>query len=279
MFQRILVPIDGSEQAQKGFKYALNWAKKQNGTIILIHVVDIKLLEGPLFRDVGTVLGMTPWTNYQNQIRTLLEERGMQYLNVCEEECIKNNVPCEKILTTGIVSSSILQHSELCDILILVKSGEHTRWLDGFMGGTTHAVIRRSKRPVIITNQSEFHPGPILLAYDGSSSAREALRISAELTKLWNTNCHVVHVSNPPEEEVINEAISYLEANKVNLTSHLIRDNSPVNGILNIIKEVSPVIVTMGAFGKNRVHEWLLGSNTSSIIHTAECPVLLTRLK
>jgi len=271
MFRRILVPTDGSEQAFKSLQYAIGWAKEMQGVIVSLYVIDIKLLEGPLFRDVGSILEIAPLTNYQNQIQSLLEERGKKALNISEAECIKNNIPCEKILQIGIVSTTILEQSELCDIVIMGKSGEHARWSEGFLGGTTQAVIRRSK-------QSEFRRGPFLLAYDASSSAREALRISAELAKLWETPCHIVYVSNPPEEEILNEAINCLKTKQVPFFSHLVQDSFPVSGILNTAKEIKAELIVMGAFGKNRLYEWLLGSNTRSVIHESTYPVLLTRL-
>lgn len=278
MFRRVLVPVDGSEQALKGLKYAIHWAKNIKGSITLLHVIDIKLLEGPLLRDVSSILGVTPWTNYQNQIRIVLEERGKQILHLCENECQQNDIPCEKILKIGIITRTILEQSELCDIIIIGKSGEHSRWSEGFLGGTTQAVTRRSKRPVLITNQDEFRCGPFLLAYDGSPSAREALRVSAELAKIWNTTCHVVYVATKPEEEIVNEATSYLKTNEVLYSIHIVNENSPTVGILNTTREIPAELIVMGAFGKNRVHEWLLGSNTNSVIHTSTCPILLTRL-
>jgi len=278
MFRRILVPVDGSEQSLKGLRYAIHWTKNVKGGLTLLHVIDIKLLEGPLLRDVSSILGVTPWTNYQNQIHALLEERGKQILNLCETECQKNEISCEKILKTGIISRTILEESELYDIIIIGKSGEHSRWSEGFLGGTTQAVIRRSKRPVLITNQAEFRRGPFILAYDGSPSAKEALRISTELAKIWDVTCHVVYVVNKPEEEIINEAIKYLKTNEVPFLSHTIHESSPSTGILDMARKISAELIVMGAFGKNRVHEWLLGSNTHSVIHTSTCPTLLTRL-
>ncbi len=278
MFRRILVPVDGSEQSLKGLKYAIHWAKNVKGSLTLLHVIDIKLLEGPLLRDVSSILGVTPWTNYQNQIHALLEERGKQILSISETECQKNEISCEKILKTGIISRTIIEESELYDIIIIGKSGENSRWSEGFLGGTTQAVIRRSKRPVLITNQAEFRRGPFILAYDGSPSAKEALRISTELAKTWDVTCHVVYVANKPEEEIINEAIKYLKTNEVSFLSHIVHENSPSSGILNTASKISAELIVMGAFGKNRVHEWLLGSNTHSVIHTSTCPTLLTRL-
>ena len=278
MFKRILVPTDGSEQAMKSLQYGIGWAKFFNGTIVCLYVIDIKLLEGPLFRDIATYLGTTPWTNYQNQIRSFLEEKGKQVLDACEKLCSKNNVSSEKILQIGLVSQTIVEQSELCDLVIIGKSGEHSKWLEDFIGGTTYATIRKIRRPVIVTTQPEFMKGEILVAYDKSPSAREALRISSELAKEWNTTYHVVHISPKDETDALEEASNYLKSKNVNFIVHLIKNTSPSKGILEAYEQIKPALVAMGAFGKKRVQEWIVGSTTISILQSIDSPVLLARL-
>lgn len=277
MFRRILVPTDGSKQALNAFRYAVGWARSVEGTIVALHVIDIKLLEGPLFRDVGIILGMTPWTNYQNQIRMLLEERGRQALEVCEKECLNYGIRCEKVLLIGGIARTIVEQSELTDMIILGKSGEHSRWLDGFLGGTAQSVVRRSRRPVLITEQSEFRQGDIMVGYDGSTSSKEALRIGVELAKLWSSRCHIVYVSTRPEEEIPMEAEQYVRACGIDFQTHVVSEKNASIGLINASKTLVPAVIVIGAYGKRRVQEWILGSTTSSLIHTSQLPVLLIR--
>lgn len=68
MFKRILLPTDGSESAAVGARYAAALAKKHRATLIGLHVVDVKLLEGPFLRDLSASLGTAPYVNYQNNI-------------------------------------------------------------------------------------------------------------------------------------------------------------------------------------------------------------------
>lgn len=278
MFKRILIPTDGSEQAIKSLRFGIEWAKFFESTIVCLYVIDIKLLESPIIRDIATYLGTTPWTNYQNQIRQFLEEKGKQVLDICEKECLEKNVSCEKVIQIGLVSRTIVERSELCDMIIIGKSGEHSKWLDDFMGRTSCAIIRKARRPVIVTTHSEFKKGDILIGYDMSPSAREALRISSELAKLWNSNCHVVYVSNKGESDALDEASNYLTSKEVRFSLHLVKNSSPSKGILEVYEKINPAISAIGAFGKRRVQEWILGSTTVSILHSIDSPILLTRL-
>jgi nucleotide-binding universal stress UspA family protein len=47
--------------------------------------------------------------------------------------------------------------------------------------------------------------------------------------------------------------------------------------ILKFIREGSVELMVMGAYGHNRLREWLLGSTTSTIIQKSPIPVLLIR--
>lgn len=47
--------------------------------------------------------------------------------------------------------------------------------------------------------------------------------------------------------------------------------------ILKFIKQGSVELMVMGAYGHNRVREWLLGSTTSTILQKSPIPVLLIR--
>ena len=82
MIKKILVPTDGSENALVGARYAVALAKQYGAQLHGLHVVDVKLLEGPFLRDISASLGTAPFVNYQNIIASLLEERGEAALSV-----------------------------------------------------------------------------------------------------------------------------------------------------------------------------------------------------
>ena len=46
MIKQILVPTDGSEHAALGVQYGIGLAKQHEASLVGLHVVDIRLLEG-----------------------------------------------------------------------------------------------------------------------------------------------------------------------------------------------------------------------------------------
>ena len=87
MIKQILVPTDGSEHATIGAQYGIGLAKQHDASLIGLHIVDIRLLEGPFLRDISASLGTAPYVNYQNNIAAILEERGKATLEDFRKRC------------------------------------------------------------------------------------------------------------------------------------------------------------------------------------------------
>lgn len=275
MIKRILVPTDGSEQAAVGVRYAISMAKRHEAQVLGLYVVDIKLLEGPFLRDISASLGTAPFVNYQGNIANLLEKRGEAALGVLRSLCEEERIPCEAKQVTGTVAHSIAMESELADAIVIGRAGEHHAWLEGLLGSTTEAVIRRAACPVLVTDRGEATLTRVVTAYDGSSNARKALHLAAELCTRWSVPLEllIVHENG---EALTKEANEYLDAYEVDKTvSVRLGDGSET--IVEFTNEIGADLLVMGAFGHSKVRALVVGSTTAYAVHNAPCPVLLTR--
>lgn len=276
MIKRILVPTDGSDEALIGLHYAIQLAQKTEATIHGIHVMDVKLLEGPFLRDLSASLGTAPYVNYENNIALILEERGRAALEGLRDECEKAAVGCETTLQSGVVHTTIVEAAELVDLVVLGRSGEHTQWLDGLIGSTTEAVVRRTTAPAIVTGTSEFKLERVLAAYDGSQHAKRALQVCAELVEIFSLALEVLVVSEKYAETLIAEAKAYLDTHQVQ-TGYVSKAGDPSEEIIEYTREFGADLLVMGAYGHTKVRELVVGSTTSYAMNHTPCPILLTR--
>lgn len=276
MIKCILVPTDGSEFAQVGVRYAINVAKTYNAKIIALHVIDIKFLEGPFLRDISVSLGTAPYLNYQGNVTALLEERGKAALDAVRNECRAAGVPCETVQMTGIVSRCIIERSELCDLIVMGRAGEHGQWMDGLVGSTTAAVVRRAKRPVLVTGTNVLRKRRFVVAYDGSAHARRAMQYGAEFGVTWNMPAHILVVGDEDSRHLLDESRAYLD-NYALQAEYVLRQGDPSEGIVEYCEEVEADLLVMGAYGHTKVRELVVGSTTAYAINHAPCPLLLTR--
>lgn len=277
MIKHILVPTDGSEQAVRGVRYAVAVAKQYGATIHGLHVIDLKLLEGPILRDVSASLGTAPYANYEGNISMILEERGKAALEVCERLAREAGVEVTLQNVTGLVERTILERSELVDLVVMGRSGEHSEWLEGVLGSTTESVVRRTKRPVLVTAREAPGNGRFLIAYDGSSHARRALSVAVDVSSSWNAPLDVLVVgSGPKAETIIGEARGYLEPHELTVR-YVTQEGDPSEVIVAYAGECKADLLVMGAYGHTKVRALVVGSTTAYAMNHAPCPLLLTR--
>ena len=276
MIKHILVPTDGSDHAHRGVRYAVALAKRYEATLHGLYVVDVKLLEGPFLRDISASLGTAPYVNYQNNIALILEERGKAALEAFAAACDEASVAHTTTQVTGVVIRSILEKGELADLIVMGRGGEHSEWLDGLVGSTTQAVVRRASRPVLLTSTETPALERFVVAYDGSAHAKRALQTSAGIGTEWKTPFHVLMVGKERADEIESEARDYLAAHQLDV-QYVVRDGDPSEVIVEYAEECEASLLVMGAYGHTKVRELVVGSTTAYAINHAPCPLLLTR--
>jgi nucleotide-binding universal stress UspA family protein len=276
MIKQILVPTDGSDYANIGVQYAIGLAKQHDASVIGLHIVDIRMLEGPFLRDISASLGTAPYVNYQSNIASILEERGKATLEDFRRRCEQAGVKFHDVQLTGSVMQSIVTQSELADIIVIGRGVEHGQWIEGLVGSTTESVVRHTKRPVLVTGRAEAKIQRFVVAYDGSAHARSALQFATSLGETWLVPFEVITVAGEGGEKIIDEARSYLEAHDL-AVEYAVREGDPRDTLVDYAREREADLLVMGAFGHSKVRELLLGSTTHYILNHAPCPLLLAR--
>ncbi len=277
MVRHILVPTDGSDTAFVAVRYAVALAKDSGATLHGLYVVDVKLLEGPFLRDISASLGTAPFVNYQGNIAMILEERGNAALEAFRRACEEAGVRHKTSQATGVVSRVIVEHGELTDMIVMGRGGEHSQWLEGLAGSTTQAVIRRAGRPVLVTNTPAAGRERLMVAYDGSNNAKQALHTAANLSAEWRAALHVLMVGDAEwVNRRIAEAQDYVAAHGIP-SEFVGREGDPSETIVAYARECEADILVIGAYGHTKVRELVVGSATAYALNHAPCPVLLSR--
>jgi len=141
----------------------------------------------------------------------------------------------------------------------------------------------------------------ILVGTDGSDSAREAIRQSAELARLSEAELHVVSAYEPvpprrselesrgapedvshefgPREEVnfvLEGAAAIAAEYGVTVVPHPL-DGDPADAILTVSDEVDADLIVVGNKGMTGARRFLLGSVPNKVSHHAPCSVFIAR--
>lgn len=64
MFQNILLPTDGSDYSKTALEYGIYIAKQFDARLTGLHVIDIKVLQGPVLNDICSSASLSPLRNF-----------------------------------------------------------------------------------------------------------------------------------------------------------------------------------------------------------------------
>ncbi len=143
---------------------------------------------------------------------------------------------------------------------------------------------------------STFSIRKILVPVDGSEYMEREIGLACTLAKMFDaeiTILHVVAVPQPTGMEALPEASRHLEevgrkiledakgmAERLGISPRLDMDFSVGNPGIKIVKkaEASKVdLIVIGARGRSKLREFLMGSVANTVLNNAPCPVLLVR--
>ncbi|GLV46919.1 universal stress protein [Thermus sp. LT1-2-5] len=140
MYQRLLLPTDGSEAAEVGLKEGLRLAAALKAKVTLLHAVE------PL----GPKLLLGPETlPYYQALLEDLRQLGLKALDQGTRLAEELGVPFEAHLLEGRAAEVILREAERHDLIVM---GSHGRTgLDSLLlGSVTLEVVRKSPKPVLV---------------------------------------------------------------------------------------------------------------------------------
>lgn len=136
-FENILVPTDGSKQAQEAVKHALDLARAYDSTLHTLHIVDR-----------GAYASRPGWT--WDELKQALEQNGKNILEDVQSQAAADRVSVVTEIQHGVPHQAILDY---CDqhAIDLVAMGTHgrsgpSRWL---MGSVSGRVLRSAETPVL----------------------------------------------------------------------------------------------------------------------------------
>ncbi len=276
MIKSILVPTDGSNSADKAVEFALELVSLAHANIEGLFVIyDILLFQSVPTMELAEGAYITPEII---NIRAQLEGEAENILAGFSERCKARGVPFNVEIEEGKISETICQLARTVDIIVMGKHGHTPEESRKDIGGIISSVIRGAIRPVIVVPESYEKIECAIVAYDGSRQASHALMMSIDFITLYNIPLRVLTVSDSTEErEAINaEAMKYLSHHSIQ-AEPILTSGDPKEAITEAASVQQNSIVIMGAYGDNRLKEFLLGSTTEAVVTKTDCPVLLYR--
>ncbi|HPH98357.1 MAG TPA: universal stress protein [Anaerolineaceae bacterium] len=246
--QDILVPVSGRTAGWHALELAAFLAEKEGGANLHgLYVV-------PSERQADSLNAQQAQAEFDQRCQAL-NRRGTFALASGE---IARQV-CAQAVWMDLVVLSVL-HPPSDQLLARLSSGLRT-------------IIRRCPRPILAV--PECCGGQIerlVLAYDGSPKAHEALTLAAYMASRWQFPLKVVMAG--AADEIYQEAGQYLQAK--NISANFINEKIPAADLILQTARAEPgSLVLMGSYGAVPVLELVTGSTVDRVLRQTPSPVLI----
>jgi len=144
MFDRILIPTDGSDPVRPAVEMALNLAEAHDATLHVLYIVD----------QPTTVSGMGEGFSGLDDLLDALEEQGQQATKAVVEQASKRDIETTAAVRRGNPHDDILSYAEDNGIDVIVM-GTHGRTgvKRALLGSVTEDVVRHSDIPVLTVHR------------------------------------------------------------------------------------------------------------------------------
>jgi nucleotide-binding universal stress UspA family protein len=272
MLKRILLALDGSENAERALWWVTQYAGREKAQVVLFRAVDTSTLE-PEF------------------IPSTVQD-ALNYLQRMETEVNQAGIPAKVLVRQGKAAEMIVKVAmeERCDLILMSTRGgsKVKRWA---IGGVTEQVMRMSPIPVLPI-QSRTRPAKndrirrIIVPVDGSKLAEAVLDWAKGFAQLLKARLVFLHVYPPGPAGMSRHAEETFEALRIRMTrlcqllekegvkaKFIVRTGDAADRILGY-SDMNDIILTTthGAGGFKR---WIFGSVAETLVHASRIPVLV----
>ncbi|HEU5377881.1 MAG TPA: universal stress protein [Ktedonobacteraceae bacterium] len=314
MFQRILVPLDGSERAEQAIPLAARLARASGGSLFFVRVVET----------LHTVRLSTPLpTADLQEIEEHERAEAMDYLTEKTAASEFAGIKMHRAVISGSTPSALLQivQQEHIDLIVLCSHG-YTGFKRWALGSVAQKVIRQSPVPVLLLREQHLNlkdkvvqPVRAAIALDGSPFAKAALLPAAHLVAALSSPAQgellllqVVEMPTEREERAcqqrrldvdLRQAISRaaddsLQAARMNLLRELsgeplahiawsvIEDGDIAHALIQAAEEGKGTgiqqpsdVLALTTHGRGGMQRWVLGSVTERVLQGSTLPLLV----
>ncbi|HLY74042.1 MAG TPA: universal stress protein, partial [Planctomycetota bacterium] len=290
MFERILVPLDGSARAEVILPQIARILNREDSEILLLRVVNIPESAGLVMR-----------TNVRHQER----EEAQQYLHTMALRFGQKASKVHARLAEGWPADVILEtaKTEGATMIAISTHGRSgmERWA---IGSVAEKVARSSDVPVLMVrsfrrgSKGDLEPmvpaelpfRRILVPVDGSVTSMSVIGSAEKVAELYGSEVMVLHVLPPyvpadamlpgmeasfpilrpepirPEEDEVTEKAADRFRHAGLKVTRLTVEGEPASEILDLCKNRAADLIALGTHGRTGFSRWALGSVAERVL-------------
>jgi nucleotide-binding universal stress UspA family protein len=296
MFNKILIPLDGSELAERALTPAFMLAQQSEAEVILLRVpvMEAMMIETPFYGSSALAWRDTEMKHTREQVN--------DYLQTVRRANLNRNLAIHTRTPEGDVAEAILETAihEKADLIAMSSHGYSglTRWV---LGSIAERVLHSAPCPVLIVRETD-PLGKVLIPLDGSAVAESALGPGLDIAALTGAEVKLLRaveevsidevaqlelaekgLGRQLQEDLFDEANTYLHTLAKTQTRQgvtiepMTRIGPPAMTILDFAEATGVGLIAMATHGRTGLKRWVYGSVTEKVLRGSKYSMFVIR--
>lgn len=281
---KILTLLDGSIYSESVCQHTAWIAQKLNAGVEVMHVLGRR--EGAATTDLSGALRLGARSALLEELSSLDEQRaklaqakGHAILEDAKAILEADGVTSVNLrLRKGDLLEAVSEMENDIRAITIGKRGEGADFASGHLGSNLERIARTSKVPVFVASREFKAISKVLVAYDGSASAKIAIERMATSPVFSDLEICVLCVSDNAAKALAtaDEAAQKLQSAGLEASTRT-ASGEPEEVLGKLVADEGFDLLVMGAYGHSRIRQLIIGSTTTAMIQTVKIPVLLYR--
>lgn len=273
--KRILVPTDFSKHSEYALKVAAQIAKKNDGEIFLLHMLELPTSGNDALSTSHDMPELIFFKNAAVQkLEDMMNAPYLEGLNV------------SKIIQFEMAFDGIIKNGESHNVdLIVMGSHGASGFQEMFIGSNTEKVVRNSNVPVLVIKHedTDFSADKFVFASDFSDEIKKPFEKVIGFAKKFNSHIHLVNINTPNNfkstrvaQKAMDEFMADFDFN--NFTTHIYNDINVEKGILHFAKSIDADLIGMSTHGRKGLSHFFNGSISEDLVNHAKRPIITFKI-
>ena len=271
----ILVPTDFSKHAENALKVAAQIAKKNNGEIILLHMLEL-----------STSGNDAVHTSHEIPELMFFKNAAVAKLEELENANFLNGIKVSSIVQFNMAFEGIMENAKKhhADIVVMGSHGA-SGFQEMFVGSNAEKVVRNSEIPVLVIKKedADFKVDTLTFASNFSSEIKSPFEKVIGFAKYFGAHINLLHVITPNNfcttraaEEKVRNFIE--EFHFSDYSTHIYNDINVEKGILHFAKDSNSDVIAVCTHGRKGISHFLNGSISEDLVNHAKRPVIAFKI-
>lgn len=273
--KKILVPTDFSKSAESALKVAAQIAKKNNGEIVLIHMLELPTSGNDAVSSAHEIPELMLFKNAAlNKLEGIM---NAEYLN---------GITVSKVIQFEMAFDGILSSAKThtADLIVMGSHGA-SGFQEMFIGSNTEKVVRNSDIPVLVIKKEDddFNADNFVFASDFSEEIRKPFEKVVKFANDFDSHLHLVMINTPNSfksthvaQETMDNFVSGFKIN--NFSTHIYNDVNVEKGILHFAKSIKADLIGMSTHGRKGLSHFFNGSISEDLVNHAKKAVITFKI-